>query len=62
MARVKKGSWIVMGEGDHPAKCLRCGEYLHLPLPQHMEVFIAASRAFLKVHEKCLLSESLLAE
>lgn len=47
--------WVVMGgdvEGD-VGKCLRCGVVLRINLPQHLEVFIAALRAFCGVHQHC---------
>lgn len=52
--RKRKGDWVVMGgKPGEVAYCTRCGEGLTLSLPQHMDVFIAASNAFIKVHSRC---------
>jgi hypothetical protein len=51
--RKQKGWWIVAGESDRPGKCLTCGEELRLQLPQPIEVFLAASKAFVRVHLRC---------
>ena len=48
-----RGWWIVAGEGDRPGKCLTCGAMLNLVLPQPIEIFLAATRAFVKVHLRC---------
>jgi hypothetical protein len=34
-------------------ECLRCGRVLGMDLPQHVDVVVAAMRAFVKVHEHC---------
>ena len=52
--RERKGDWVVMGgKPGEVAYCTRCGEGLTLVLPLHMEVFLAASHAFVKVHSHC---------
>jgi hypothetical protein len=49
-----KTEWIVyVGDNEYPGQCTRCGERLHLPLPQPLNVFIAASKAFVTLHRCC---------
>jgi hypothetical protein len=46
--------WIVYtGDSEYPGQCDRCGKRLHLPLPQPLNVFIAASKAFVSLHRHC---------
>ncbi len=49
----RRGHWIIAGEGDRPGRCLRCGAELNLVLPQPIEIFVAAAKAFVKIHLKC---------
>jgi hypothetical protein len=54
MAARTKVDWVVVGDGDCPGLCLRCGKKLHLPLPQPLTVWVAAARAFVKIHSRCV--------
>lgn len=54
MAREKKGSWVVMGgKSGEVGYCTRCGDGLKLNMPQHIEVFAAAAKAFVRIHSTC---------
>jgi hypothetical protein len=45
--------WIVVGDGEAPGECLRCGAVLGISLPMPMEMWVAAAKAFVKIHAKC---------
>ncbi len=50
----KRGSWVVTGGAPgEAAYCTRCGQGLRLGLPAAVDVFLAASKAFVKVHSRC---------
>ena len=52
----KMGEWVVSG-GPHPGDighCTRCGEVLNMKLPLPFEVVIAAAKAFVKAHSRCV--------
>jgi hypothetical protein len=57
--RTTKGSpWIVVcadtpGVSALSPKCKRCGAILHVTLPIDADVYIAMSRAFIKIHTRC---------
>lgn len=54
MARQTRASWVVMGgKIGEAAHCMRCGEGLSLGFPLQIEVFVAATKAFVKVHSRC---------
>jgi hypothetical protein len=49
-----KVDWVVTGgKPGEVAYCTRCGEGLTLSMPQRIEVFVGASKAFVKCHAKC---------
>lgn len=50
-----KCDWVVFvfGENEYPIQCYRCGGKLHLPLPQPVAVFVAAAKAFARLHKDC---------
>jgi hypothetical protein len=50
-----KAPWVVFGgTRDELAHCTRCGAGLNLGgTPQPVPIALAASRAFIKIHEKC---------
>jgi hypothetical protein len=46
--------WVVTDfEKGNTGECQRCGEVLRINLPQPTEVWLAAVKAFCKLHEKC---------
>jgi hypothetical protein len=50
----KKGDWVIVGgKPGEVAYCTRCGEGLTLNMPQRIEVFVAASNAFVNCHKNC---------
>ena len=62
MPRARKGDWVfVVMAGVDPAEprqhavCKRCGERLVFQLPMRITVFVAMTRAFVKVHSFCKL-------
>lgn len=51
---MKKADWVVVGGAvGEVSHCTRCGEGLRLVLPLRIEVFIAATLAFVKAHSLC---------
>lgn len=52
---VKRGDWVVVGGAPNEvAHCTRCGEGLSFGgQSQRMEVFVAATKAFVKAHSNC---------
>lgn len=53
MPTKRKGDWIVVRQGDLAGECLRCGDKLNLPLPMLVDVWVAAAKAFCKLHMNC---------
>lgn len=51
---MRKVDWVLTsGKPGELAFCNRCGEGLNIPLPQRVEVIVAASKAFTKAHANC---------
>ena len=53
-ARASQANWVVAGgaEGE-VGHCQRCGEGFRMELPQRIEIVVAASKAFVKIHARC---------
>jgi hypothetical protein len=52
--RERKGDWVLAGGAPgESAHCTRCGEGLRLSTPLRIEIFLAASKAFVKCHSRC---------
>ena len=50
----RRTDWIVVGGSPGESSyCTRCGEGLRLYLPVRIEIFVAAAKAFVKIHSKC---------
>lgn len=55
MAKRQEIDWVVMGgKPGESAHCKRCGAGLSLGLPIELDVFLAASKAFVKAHSRCV--------
>jgi hypothetical protein len=50
--------WVVFDGKIGMGVCQRCGEKLNLPLPQPVCVFVAATKAFCKMHKNCRETDS----
>ncbi len=51
---MSKCAWVQCGgKPGEVAFCGRCGKGLSLSLPIRIEIYVAASKAFLKIHSKC---------
>lgn len=51
---MSKVDWVIVGgKPGESGWCTRCGEGLNLNMPQRIEVFVAASKAFVRAHAHC---------
>ena len=48
-----KADWIVIGGQYDHATCTRCGEKLLLDLPCVIHLWVAAGKAFIRIHKRC---------
>lgn len=53
MPRRANTDHIVVGPTPATGKCLHCGQELHLGLPMNINVWVAATKAFVKAHREC---------
>ncbi len=54
MPRKVNAPWVVLGgKPGEVAFCERCGKGLNLVMPIEIGIFVAASKAFEKIHRKC---------
>lgn len=53
MSRARECDWVVTCSHGSGAECLRCHGTVTLPLPMALSVWLAAVKAFLKLHRGC---------
>jgi hypothetical protein len=51
--REKGTLWVVFDSSIGKAVCRRCKQQLEMELPQPLSVFVAATKAFCKLHKNC---------
>lgn len=50
---MSRAEWVVFDAYTGYTLCTRCGVRLNLPLPQPVSIFVAATNAFVEIHENC---------
>ena len=48
-----KAKWVVVDSIKNELRCKRCGDIQTIPLPIPIDIFVAMSKAFVKLHKHC---------